>query len=101
MAGYRAVCRADELRPGRGRQVEVDGKDIALFLVDGEIHALENVCLHAGGPLHEGTLEDGYVVCPWHQWRFELKTGRCGLHAGSLATYPVRVVDGNVELLLA
>jgi len=58
---YRPVCRANELPPGEARLVEVDGKAIALFNVGGALHAIEDTCLHAGGPLHEGTL-DGTTV---------------------------------------
>ena len=88
----------DELEPGIGRHVEIDGKQIALFLVDNEIHAIENTCRHAGGPLHEGRIEGAELVCPWHEWRFDLRTGACALHAGALATYPARVRDGLVEI---
>jgi len=98
MAAYRPVCRTDELKPGIGRRIEIDGREIALFRVDGELYAIENTCLHAGGPLHEGRIEGREVICPWHLWRFDLQTGACGLHTGGLATYPVRVRNGAIEI---
>lgn len=98
MAKYRVVCGADEVAPGEGRRVVVEGREIALFNVDGTFHAVEDVCLHAGGPLHEGKLEGAVVECPWHQWRFDLATGVCALHRVTLERYDVRVRDGMVEI---
>lgn len=99
MPAYRPVCRAEEIPPGAARLVEVDGKAIALFNVDGALHAIEDTCLHAGGPLHEGRLDGTTVTCPWHEWRFDVATGRCELNPMvSLARYPVRVRDGAVEI---
>jgi nitrite reductase/ring-hydroxylating ferredoxin subunit len=96
---YRPVCRADELSPGAGRLVEIDGQGIALFNVLGAFHAIEDTCLHAGGPLHEGTLDGTTVTCPWHEWRFDVATGSCELNPNaSLRCYKVRVRDGMVEI---
>ena len=99
MAGYRPVLRASARPPGAAQRVEIDGLEIALFNIDGTVHALENTCLHAGGPLHEGTLEDGVVTCPWHEWKFEVKTGICNLNPKvRLHRYPVRVRNGTIEV---
>ena len=99
MPSYRPVCAAEELGPGAGRLVEIDGKAIALFNVDGTYHAIEDHCLHAGGPLHEGPLEGRTVVCPWHGWRFDLTTGACDMNPKvCLDRYPVRVRDGVLEV---
>jgi nitrite reductase/ring-hydroxylating ferredoxin subunit len=79
--------------------VEVDGKEIALFNVDGTFHAIEDTCLHAGGPLHEGALDGPTVTCPWHEWRYDVTTGRCEVHPKiSLRCYPVRVSGDVVEI---
>ncbi|MHC4973337.1 MAG: Rieske (2Fe-2S) protein [Planctomycetota bacterium] len=99
MAEYRAVCRAEEVAPGTGRLVEIDGKAIALFNVDGTFHAMEDTCLHAGGPLHEGALEGPIVTCPWHHWKFDVTSGRCDLNPKvALDCFDVRVSDGFVEI---
>lgn len=93
------MCRAVELAPGAGRLIEIDGKAIALFNVDGSFHAIEDHCLHAGGPLHEGHLEGQIVMCPWHGWRFDVANGACDMNPKvSLRCYPVRVRDGSVEV---
>ena len=99
MSDYRPVCRASELEPGSARLVLIDGKEIALFFLDGEYHAMEDHCLHAGGPLHEGELDGRIVICPWHHWRFDLRDGSCNLNPKvNLETYPVRVRDGFIEI---
>lgn len=99
MPEYRPVCAVTDLEPGGAKLVILDGKEIALFFVDGKYYAMEDNCLHAGGPLHEGALEENTVVCPWHQWRFDLKTGHCDLNPKvDLDCYPVRVRDGTIEI---
>lgn len=99
MGGYRAVCRAGDVAPGTGRLVEIDGKAIALFNVAGTFHAMEDSCLHAGGPLHEGAVEGRIVTCPWHSWEFDVTSGQCSLNPKvTLDCYDVRVRDGVVEI---
>jgi nitrite reductase/ring-hydroxylating ferredoxin subunit len=79
--------------------VEVDGRAIALFRVAGAIHAVEDTCLHAGGPLSEGALDGPTVTCPWHGWQYDVTTGACALNPlQSLERFPVRVRNGIVEL---
>ena len=99
MAEYRTVCAESELLPGTGRRIEADGLPIAVFNVDGTHYAIEGTCLHAGGPIHEGSVVGTIVTCPWHQWEFDLTDGSCGLHRGALKCFPTRVVDGVVEVL--
>jgi nitrite reductase/ring-hydroxylating ferredoxin subunit len=99
MASYHPVCPAGELGPGRGRLVEIGGQPIALFNVDGAFFAVEDTCLHAGGPLHEGELSGCIVTCPWHEWQFDVTTGACSLNPKVLlARFAVRVVDGMIEI---
>ena len=84
---------------GTGRLVEIEGKPVGLFHTDAGWFAVEDTCLHAGGPLHQGAVEGTVVTCPWHEWRFDVATGACKLNPFvSLATYPVRVRDGMVEI---
>lgn len=96
MATYTTVCRLDELPPGTSRLVR--GK-VALFNAGGELYAIDDTCLHAGGPLHEGSVRGTTVTCPWHHWEFDLRDGSCALNPyHRLACYPVRVVDGEVQV---
>lgn len=101
MAEFVKVASMSELGPGAAKAVEINGKSIALFNVNGTIFATDNGCLHQGGPLGEGTLEDDVVTCPWHMWQYNVRTGE-NLEDSllKLDTYPVKVEgdDINVEL---
>ena len=82
------------------RSVEVDGRRVLLARVGGRLSAIEEACSHAGGPLSEGTVEDGVVECPWHGSRFCLADG--SLVRGP-ATFPqlrleTRVAGGRIEV---
>ena len=66
-----------ELRQGKPLGVNVAGHDIAIFEVAGGIVATAGKCLHAGGPLCQGSLEAAILTCPWHGWSYDLKTGIC------------------------
>ena len=84
-----------DLKPGENKVVSVDGTDIALFNVDGQFFALNNTCPHRGGPLGDGFLEGEVVTCPWHGWRFDVKTGVSPVvPTAKAATYQIKV-EGN------
>ena len=100
MAEYVRVALLSELEPGSCKTVEAGGKEIALFNVEGTIYAVDNTCLHQGGPLGDGMLEGDIVTCPWHMWQYNVRTGE---HLSNkefkVAPYAVRV-DGN-EIMVA
>lgn len=97
MAQFVAVCRVDEVLEGRGRAVEVDGLRVAVFKDGGQLYALLGRCPHANGPLGHGWIEDGEVVCPLHQWRFKLESGRCMTVPGqTLHRFRCEERDGDV-----
>ena len=75
MADFVTVAKTSEINEGEGKVVEANGKQIALFNVDGKIYAIDNVCKHQGGPLGEGTCEGNIVSCPWHNWKYDVTTG--------------------------
>lgn len=99
MGQFVKVASLSELAAGTGRAVEVQGKSIALFNVNGKVYATDNTCLHQGGPLGEGTLEDDVVTCPWHMWQYNVRTGE-NLEDSMLKvdTYPVRVSGDDIEV---
>lgn len=79
--------------------VKVAGKELAVFRVGAGYAALENSCPHQGGPLAEGVVKDGHVLCPWHGWRFELATGVCTtLARDSTQSFRVREQAGRLEV---
>ncbi len=81
----------------RGTRATADGADIALFLVDDEIVAVQNDCPHQHfSRLHEGILRGCEITCPMHGWTFDLKTGRATTGSGRLKRYEVNVVGDNV-----
>lgn len=69
--------------------------------VNGEITAMDNVCAHRGGPLGQGTIEHGKLVCPWHGWVFNPRTGEAVHHANErVQVYPVRIDGEDVKIEL-
>ncbi len=82
--------------PASGRKLVQGDKPIAVFKVGDTFFAVEDLCPHRGGPLSEGTLENGCVTCPWHNAKFELATGRVlgGPVHRNLKTYAVSEKDG-------
>lgn len=76
MAEFVRVCAQSELpQPGLVREFSVAGRALCIANVDGAICALDGICPHEGGPLGEGMIEDGRVVCPWHAYAFDVHTG--------------------------
>jgi nitrite reductase (NADH) small subunit len=96
---WQVVCRRQDVPSDRGWPVHAGGRFIALFEVGGELCAVDNMCLHVGNPLDDGFVIRGCVVCPWHGWRYDLRTGEqltaFGRQPG-LRTYPVRVEGEDV-----
>jgi nitrite reductase/ring-hydroxylating ferredoxin subunit len=92
------VASAGEIPIGRGKSVEVDGIPLAVFHVDdGQYQALEGSCPHEGGPLGDGVLLGDRVVCPWHGFDFDVRTGACNVAPDLAVTvYPVWVAGSDV-----
>jgi nitrite reductase/ring-hydroxylating ferredoxin subunit len=100
MTSFVKVAAVAEIAPGRGKCVEARGRRIALFNIRGSYYAIDDACPHTGAPLCEGDLEDAEVTCPWHGAVFDVTTGACreGPSSEDVASYRVRVIDGNVEV---
>ena len=92
---------AVDVRPGQLRSVEVGGKRIALANVDGKLYAVDDECTHEQCPLvEEGTLEGHVITCGCHGAQFDVRTGAVLSPPAPrpIATYPVRVHDGQVTI---
>lgn len=102
MADFVKAANSSELEPGKGLLVDVKGKQIALFNVEGQFFALDNTCTHRGGPLAQGSLSGHQVTCPWHGATFDVRTGVVvGPPAREGVTrYNVRVTGTDVEVEL-
>jgi nitrite reductase (NADH) small subunit len=76
MAEFVRICSASEI-PAEGEVAEfmVQGRALCVAHSGGTIAVLDGTCPHEGGPLGEGILEDGRVVCPWHAYAYDLRTG--------------------------
>jgi 3-phenylpropionate/trans-cinnamate dioxygenase ferredoxin subunit len=98
IAGFAKVGRIEDLQPGEKKIVDVEGTPVVLVNLNGTYHALEDVCTHDGGPLGEGELDDGQLVCPRHGARFDVLTGDAlTLPAFEpVPKYEVRIDDGDV-----
>lgn len=86
--------------PGKVVCAHVGGRKVALFNQDGVYRAYDDYCTHNGGPLTQGTCEDGIVTCLWHGAQFRVSDG-APLRppaGGRLRAYPVRLVDGVIEV---
>lgn len=95
------VATIGEIAPGECRVVEIEGhRPLALFNVEGTFYALDNECLHSGGPLGRGSLDGCVVTCPWHQWKFDVTTGELvGIHKDRcVRTFEVRL-EGDAVLV--
>jgi nitrite reductase (NADH) small subunit/3-phenylpropionate/trans-cinnamate dioxygenase ferredoxin subunit len=96
MAFVRAM-KIGEVPPGMTRELQLDGKVIALSNVGGKLYAINNVCLHRGGPLGEGELSGQVVTCPWHGWQYDVTSGKLVTNpAVGVETYPVELRGDDV-----
>ena len=75
MANFVKICKTADVKAGCGRSVEINGKPLALFNVEGGFYAINDICGHRGGTLGEGELDGKTVICPWHGWRYNVTTG--------------------------
>jgi len=94
------AMRAGDLVEGKPQMADLNGTPVFLLKRGDVITAVSDTCSHAGGPLHEGTLEGQVVVCPWHASRFDLRTGavRGGPATVPLVRYDARITEGRVEV---
>jgi naphthalene 1,2-dioxygenase system ferredoxin subunit len=102
-AGWvRAAARSD-LSEGEVIGVEVAGRSIALYAADGNLFATDNICTHAYACLSDGWLDGEVIECPLHAARFDIRSGKVldPPATEDLKTYPVRVVDGEIQVRLA
>ena len=91
---YHKLCPADEFEEDVGKPFTVEGTHLAVFLYQGKYYAVDNRCPHMGYPMSKGSVRDGVLICHWHHWEFDLKTGGCFITStDDLKAFPVEVRD--------
>ena len=86
-----------DIGPGSSVKVEVGGKEVAVFNIDGNFYAIDDTCVHRGGPLSEGSVEEKIVTCPWHGWQYDVTTGGCLTNpTAQLTQYQVKVEGSDI-----
>jgi 3-phenylpropionate/trans-cinnamate dioxygenase ferredoxin component len=100
MSDWIEVIDQDALDEGGHMVVDVDGTEVAVFKIDGEFYAIEDVCSHDGAEIASGELEGDEIVCPRHGARFCVKTGAVKAPPAyeDIACFPVRVENGKVQV---
>ncbi|MBI4877040.1 MAG: Rieske (2Fe-2S) protein [Acidobacteria bacterium] len=93
------VVRLDALPPGTMTEARVNGQSYVVANAGGEIHALGGVCPHRGASLAHGALHGSSIVCPWHAWEFDCRSGEHDFDPSiRLARVPVRLADGDIYI---
>jgi len=103
MSEFIKVINKSDLPSGQGCVVEINSRPIALFNVNGEFYALDNVCPHRGGPVGEGFVDCANltVQCPWHGWTFSLASGASPvIKVAKVETFEVKVEGDEVKVSL-
>ena len=97
MPKFIVVAKTEEIISGQCHTVEVEGIQITVFNVDGNYYALDDNCVHRGGPLGQGNFEENTITCPWHAWKFDVTTGTCLTNPIAKATsYQTKIEGTNV-----
>ena len=96
------ICSRADLPPsGEAREISVGGRTLCLANLNGTVSALNNECPHHGGPLGQGTIENGRVVCPWHAYAFDPTTGAAEHNpALRVPVYQIELVGEDVLVKL-
>ena len=97
-----SICSRNNL-PGdeQTTEITIGNRVICIANVGGTISAIDNVCLHRGGPLGQGVIEGGKIICPWHGWQWDPKTGEAAHSpAARVAVYPLKLEGEDVLVKL-
>ena len=97
MANFVKVAQRTDIPEGKGKTLEINGKKIAVFHAAGKFYAIDDTCLHRGGPLGEGDLDGTTITCPWHGWEYDITSG-CSLDDPSkkVASYATKVEGDDI-----
>ena len=95
--GFRFLCTLNDLQESIGRKFIVDDVELAVFKINSEVFAVSNICPHQQTHLiYDGFVEEEFVVCPAHGWKFNLRSGKKDSGSNGLDSYPVEIIDSRV-----
>ena len=99
---FQPVGDITDFPEGKGVEVRIGARSIAIYRVDGQFFALKNICPHEGVLLHRAPPRGGVAVCKGHGWEFDLRTGQCvrgkNKQKHRVAVYPIKVVEDKVYI---
>lgn len=96
-SGYRAVARSEQVAEGGAGTFEAGEAVVAVFRVQGQLYAIDSACAHEDGPLGEGDQHDGVVTCPYHGWRYDVRSGACLTRADrAVGCYAIKESGGLI-----
>ena len=101
MTEYKLGIKISALKDNQPVAASAGGKDFAVVKVDGKIHVLDGVCTHQGGPLGEGSIDNGELICPWHAGAYDINTGKADENTHwvtDINVYRVRVDSADGEI---
>jgi nitrite reductase (NADH) small subunit len=96
------LTTVSELPPqGEAREFEIGNKVMCIANTGEGYAAIDNVCVHRGGPLAQGVVDGNKIICPWHGWTFDANTGACTHNPSArVAVYPIRIEGDDVLIAL-
>jgi nitrite reductase (NADH) small subunit len=102
MSDYLKLTTESELPPvNEAREFSIGDKTVCVANVDGTITAMDNICLHRGGPLGQGVIDRGKVICPWHGWEWNASSGEAAHNpAVKVPVYALKIENGDVLIKL-
>jgi nitrite reductase/ring-hydroxylating ferredoxin subunit len=102
MAQWVKIGTREELPPpGEAREFTAGNQTVCVANADGSFSAMDNVCRHHGGPLGQGMVVKGKVICPWHGWEYDVSTGACKFGAEfTVPVYPMKLEGEDVFVKL-
>jgi nitrite reductase (NADH) small subunit len=96
---FQKALEESQVAEGKVHKARIGKKEFALIRMGDAIYCIDGVCSHEGGPLGEGSLDNGELVCPWHEGRYDVKTGAADPDTDwvtDVTSYPTKVEDGYV-----
>jgi len=101
-SSYRYIGLSTDIKRGFSKSYLIKNEEeknieIAIFNIDGVFYAISNSCIHKGGPLSKGFLDGDIVTCPWHGWKYSVKTGESSHEGGdSVNSYEVKIIEDKI-----